>query len=134
MSRLAILGISSTLDLAKTDLDYLQSSEIISDCFNVPIQNPSLFIMTFSFVGKIELTFEMLRELWNDKHSFLCWNDLITYGEIEKAKLELHCPVSLRERVFFALAKETTISFNKLNMYKYEGFGGWNKVRETIPA
>ena len=131
LHRLQVQGIAPFLYLRNSHLDYLNSEDIITECLKVTLDNPCMFFTCLKDVLNLELSTEFMRMVRNDKFLLLSKDHVIDINDIETVKLEMHFPVSIRERVYFVLAKQLSeLSRQNDDVPKIKT----QFVRESMPA
>lgn len=71
LSRLKVLSLSQQLELSQTQLNYLESKDIIEHVLELPSQNPIMFLNSVQTYFNLEFKSEFLRKYRQDKYFIL---------------------------------------------------------------
>lgn len=108
--RLESLQFHNTLQFEVGTKDYLQGKFILDDIIHVPSENPTLFLKTLQNVWNCSFSLELLRKSGIDKYSLVHADRPMEVANIKPteavtAVIKNYAPVSIRERVYFVMAK-----------------------------
>ena len=112
LSRLKILTLAHSLNLSGTQLNYLESKDIINHVLEMPSQNPILFLNSVQTYFNIEFKQDFARKFRQDKFFILNKPQPIGRSDITQINHKVDTYFSLRDHAYFILAR-------KISAYEY---------------
>lgn len=106
LSRLKIMTLAHSLDLTQSQLNYLESKDILDHVLEVPSQNPILFLNAINTYFNLDFKKEFTRLYRQDKYYVLSKPQPIGRSDIAKINFKVQTYFSLREHAYFILARK----------------------------
>ena len=106
LSRLRIITLAHSLELSQTQLNYLESKDIMDHVLEMPSQNPIMFLNSVESYFQIEFKQEFTRRFRQDKYFILNKPQPIGRSDITKINHRVVTYFSLREHAYFILARK----------------------------
>ena len=112
LDRLKIMTLAHSLELSTTQLNYLESKDIMNHVLEMPSQNPILFLNSVQTYFNIEFKSDFTRKYRQDKFFILNKPQPIGRSDITAINHKVETYFSLKEHAYFILAR-------KISAYSY---------------
>jgi len=112
LSRMKIVSLAHSLELTRTQLNYLESREIMDHVLENPSLNPILFLNSVQTYFGIEFKPEFCRRYRQDKYFVLNKPQPVGRQDIDKIEHRVQTYFSIRDHAYFILAR-------KISAYAY---------------
>lgn len=110
LSRLKIITLAHSLQLTSTELNYLESKDIMDHVLEAPSQNPIMFLNAMQTYFNLDYKREFLRLYRQDKYFILNKPQPVGRSDIALIKHSLETYWTLRDQAYFILARK--VSYN----------------------